>query len=289
VRYVIAVGGNALTDEKVLKSLSDAVFALRKRDAEIIITHGNGPQVGELALVEKKNLAVLTAQTEAELGLEIEQSLAEAKNRGGATEPAIVLTRVRVDARDAEFRHPTKPIGPFIGKALARGIARKGMVVRKLIHGYRRVVPSPMPREILEAGLIRRLLRDGYVVIAAGGGGIAVVRKGKRLAYADAVLDKDLTSSLLAATLKADRFVILTDVDGAFLDFNTPLSRMIRRASAKEMAGHIAAGQFEEGSMLPKVEACVEFVKRTGKPAAIGNLGNVRSVLNLEKATLITP
>jgi carbamate kinase len=289
VRYVIAVGGNVLTDESVLKSLSEAVVALHAGGAEVIITHGNGPQVGELALVERKNLAVLTAQTEAELGLEIEMSLTRFGKGSGRARPAIVLTRVLVDANDPEFRHPTKPIGPFVSAEKAVALAQKGITAKKLIHGYRRVVPSPKPREIIEAEMIRGLLKDGYLVIAAGGGGIAVVRKGRGLAYADAVIDKDLASSLLATMLKADRLIILTNVDGAFLDFGTPRSRIIARASAREMAGHIADGQFEEGSMLPKVEACVEFVKMTRKPAAIGNLVNARSVIDMEKATVITP
>jgi len=289
MRYVIAVGGNALADAGMLKNLSDAVLALSRRGNEILITHGNGPQVGELALVEKKNLAILTAQTEAELGLEIELSLsASAKGRNGS-KPAIVLTRVLVDGNDAEFRHPSKPIGPFISKAKARSIAEKGMAVKKLIHGYRRVVPSPRPKEILEVGLIHRLLSDRYVVIAAGGGGIAVMRKGQGLAYADAVIDKDLASSFLASALNADRLFILTNVDGAFLDFNTRDARMIARASTREMAKYAAEGQFEGGSMLPKVEACVEFVKKTGKLAAIGNLSNTKGVLDLKGATVITP
>lgn len=289
MRYVIAVGGNALTDEKVLNDLSGAIYALRRKGHEILITHGNGLQVGELALVERKNLAVLTAQTEAELALEIEMSLANSLKGRMDMRPATVLTRVLVSRDDPEFRHPSKPIGPFVSKARARGIAAKGMVVRKLIHGYRRVVPSPMPREILEAGQIRALLKEGYLVIAAGGGGIAVVRKGKGLAYADAVIDKDRASSLLAAELHADGLFILTNVDGAFLDFNTKAARMISRASAREMAKYAAEGQFEGGSMLPKVEACVEFVRKTGKPAAIGNLSNTKSVLGLKGATVITP
>ncbi len=289
MRYVIAVGGNALSDAGVLKGFAAAVSALRGRGAEIVITHGNGPQVGELALVERKNLAVLTAQTEAELGLELELRLANSAKGQARTNPAIVLTRVLVDGSDPEFGHPSKPIGPFISEAKARAAARRGMTIRKLIHGYRRVVPSPKPRKILETGLIRRLLGDGYVVIAAGGGGIAVVRRGGRLAYADAVIDKDLASSLLAVKLKADGLFILTNVDGAFLNFDTPGARMIRRASAGELARHVADGQFEEGSMLPKVEACMDFVRRTGKIAAIGNLKKVRDVIKLSNATVISP
>jgi len=284
MRYVIAVGGNALTDPGTLKNLSRAVVGLRRRGSEIVITHGNGPQVGELASIESKSLAVLTAQTQAEIGLELENAMA-----GTALKVATVLTRVFVDPADREFKGPSKPIGPFLGKDAASRLSRKGFAVRKLFHGYRRVVPSPEPRRIMEAGLIRQLLKDGYVVIAAGGGGIAVVPRKGRLSYADAVIDKDRASSLLAAAIGADRLFILTNVDGAFKGYGGRKPELIRRATVREMRRLISSGEFEKGSMLPKVEACIKFITKTGRPAAIGNLRNAAEVLVLRKATVIVP
>lgn len=284
MRYVIAVGGNALTDLKTLKNLSKAVFGLRKRGCEVVITHGNGPQVGELAALESKSLAVLTAQTQAEIGLELENAMACA-----SIKVATVLTRVFVDPTDREFKNPSKPIGPFLSKDAARRLSRKGFAVRKLFHGYRRVVPSPKPRSIMEAGLVQQLLKDGYVVIAAGGGGIAVTPKRGRLSYADAVIDKDRASSLLAATIGADRLFILTNVDGAFKGYGSRKQELIRRATVREMRKLVSSGEFEKGSMLPKVESCIEFVTKTSKPAAIGNLRNAAEVLALRRATVIAP
>ncbi|VVB76599.1 Carbamate kinase [uncultured archaeon] len=289
--YVIALGGNALADGRAFGRMYDSILRLRDKGNKIILTHGNGPQVGELALLENKGLAVLTAQTEAEIGLGIENGLAAASARAGAKSPRIatVLTRVLVNPRDKEFRSPSKPIGPFMGASEARKLASRGFSVRKLIHGYRRVVPSPRPREILESGLMRLLLRDRYVVIAAGGGGIAVTRGNGRLAYANAVLDKDLTSALLATTLRADRLFILTDVDGAFLDFGTKHSALLTRTTAEALQSYASEGQFEKGSMLPKVEACLEFVQSTGRPAVIGNLQKAEDAFKFKDATVVYP
>ncbi len=287
MRYVIAVGGNALGSPGTLKNLFSAVMVLRKRGDEIVITHGNGPQVGELASLESKSLAVLTAQTQAEIGLEMENGMAEHAGRRGGIRLATVLTRVLVNRADREFREPSKPIGPFLDRADAMRLAGKGFAVKKLFHGYRRVVPSPIPKKIMEEGLIRQLLGDGYAVIAAGGGGIAVTRSKSGLSYSNAVIDKDRASSLLATSIGADRLFILTNVDGAFTGYGGKKPRLIRRATIREMQGLIKSGEFEKGSMLPKVEACVEFVKKTGRSAAIGNLKDAAGVINLGKATLI--
>ena len=286
MRYVIAVGGNALTDAGIPRSFSKAVLGLCRNGDEIVITHGNGRQVGELATMEKKNLAILTAQTQAEIGLEIENALADAA-RPKAMKIATILTRVQVDAKDPEFSDPTKPVGDFLTRAQADRLAGKGFVVKKLINGYRRVVPSPRPIKILEANLVQCLLKDKYIVIAAGGGGVAVIKKGK-LKYADAVIDKDFASSLLASSLKADRFVILTNVPGAYLGFGGRSRRLLRRATVSELSRYIKAGQFEKGSMLPKVQACIDFARKTGKAAAIGDLKNAKEVFGLKDATIIT-
>ncbi|MCL5419699.1 MAG: carbamate kinase [Candidatus Marsarchaeota archaeon] len=283
----IAIGGNALTSRVALKGLATGIALLSRKGQGIVITHGNGPQVGELALVERKSLSVLTAETAAEIGLEIAASLEDAGVSGKKV--AVVITRVIADPSDREFRDPSKPIGRFYSGKEAAGLRRNGRAVRKLLKGYRIVVPSPKPLGVLELDEINALLSDGYIVIAGGGGGSAVSRRGSHLSYLDAVLDKDLTSSLLAVQLRADRLVILTDVDGAYLDFGRESERRIGKVDAAAMERYVREGQFERGSMLPKVEACLSFVRKRRKSAAIGSLGAAQEVLELRNCTVVTP
>ncbi len=281
MRYIIAIGGNALTDRRSLGSVSREIARLARSGNEIVVTHGNGPQVGELAMAEKKSLAELTAQTEAEIGLEIDDELKRLGCRS-----VVVISRVVVDPKDPEFRRPSKPIGRFYTRAKAAELERKGNVLRKLIHGYRIVVPSPRPLRFLEIETIRELLSLGYVVISGGGGGVAVSLRGGVTSYLNAVIDKDRASSLLAMELRADRLVILTNTEGAYLDFSGS-KRLIRRADARAMERYAADGEFEAGSMLPKVEACVSFAKGSGKIAVIGRLENAREVFALKECTVI--
>ncbi len=281
MRYIIAIGGNALKNRKSLGSVSREIARLARSGNEIVVTHGNGPQVGELAMAEKKSLAELTAQTEAEIGLEIDDELKRLGCRS-----VVVISRVVVDPKDPEFRRPSKPIGRFYTRAKAAELERKGNVLRKLIHGYRIVVPSPRPLRFLEIETIRELLSLGYVVISGGGGGVAVSLRGGVTSYLNAVIDKDRASSLLAMELRADRLVILTNTEGAYLDFSGS-KRLIRRADARAMERYAADGEFEAGSMLPKVEACVSFAKGSGKIAVIGRLENAREVFALKECTVI--
>jgi carbamate kinase len=281
MRYIIAIGGNALTDRRSLGSVSREIARLARSGNEIVVTHGNGPQVGELAMAEKKSLAELTAQTEAEIGLEIDDELKRLGCRS-----VVVISRAVVDPKDPEFRRPSKPIGRFYTRAKAAELERKGNVLRKLIHGYRIVVPSPRPLRFLEIETIRDLLSLGYVVISGGGGGVAVSLRGGVTSYLNAVIDKDRASSLLAMELRADRLVILTNTEGAYLDFSRS-KRLIRRADARTMERYAADGEFEAGSMLPKVEACISFAKGSGKIAVIGRLENAREVFALKECTVI--
>ena len=281
MRYIIAIGGNALTNRKSLGSVSREIARLARSGNEIVVTHGNGPQVGELAMAEKKSLAELTAQTEAEIGLEIDDELKRLGCRS-----VVVISRVVVDPKDPEFRRPSKPIGRFYTRAKAAELERKGNVLRKLIHGYRIVVPSPRPLRFLEIETIRELLSLGYVVISGGGGGVAVSLRGGVTSYLNAVIDKDRASALLAMELRADRLVILTNTEGAYLDFSGS-KRLIRRADARAMERYAADGEFEAGSMLPKVEACISFAKGSGKIAVIGRLENAREVFALKECTVI--
>ncbi|MGA3020488.1 MAG: hypothetical protein ABSD68_00880 [Candidatus Micrarchaeales archaeon] len=289
MRYVIAVGGNALYKKEVLNKLSAHVVALFREGNEVVVTHGNGPQVGKFALHEKKSLALLTEETQVSIGSEIKSSLLAAARHDGKISVNTVITRVLVDGNDKEFKKPTKPIGKFYTKDEAEALSNKGFVIKHLMEGYRRVVPSPKPIKILETKKVEKLVRNGNIVIAAGGGGIAIIKDGKRFRYADAVIDKDLTSALLAIKLNADRLFILTNVPGVFLNFETKRERMIKKVRINELENYIKEGCFEVGSMLPKVEACVEFVKKVHKPAIIGGLEAADKVFRLERATIILP
>jgi carbamate kinase len=287
MRYVIAVGGNALGNGKVLNKLSASIVSLAKRGNELVITHGNGPQVGALALRQKKSLALLTRKTQRQMGGEIRRSLIRSDKSEGSR-ARIVYTHVLVDRNDPEFANPTKPIGRFYSRREAEKLASRGFVMKQLLDGYRRVVPSPRPVKIMEVAEIDRLIRSGRIVIAAGGGGIAMTKYGKKLHYAEAVIDKDLTSSLLAEKLHADMLVILTNVDGIILGFHTRKARLIRKVSATELKRYAVTEHFEAGSMLPKVMACINFVSKTGHQAVIGNVALASSVFSLRGATVVT-
>lgn len=255
----------------------------------LVLSHGNGPQVGLLALqaacyheVEPYPLDVLGAQTEGMIGYLIEQ---EMRNHLPAEIPlATILTMVEVDPSDPAFRDPSKFVGPIYTRQEAdRVSSEKGWVVRQDGASWRRVVPSPVPRKILEIRPIRWLLAEGTVVICTGGGGIPTAIDRGILSGVEAVIDKDMASALLARELEAGFFVMATDVPGVFLDWGTPRARMLRRARVEELRKH----RFAPGSMGPKVEAACEFVEKTGKPAAIGSLTDLEAIIAGTAGTLI--
>ena len=290
--YVLALGGNAITDQaSVDKVAKEAIFQYFKGN-RIVITHGNGPQVGELAEEQDQSLSVLTAETQAWIGTVIKERLNAQLTRlrkGPSGIVEVVLTEVIVDSKDKAFGNPTKPIGRFLSAKQAAIASRQGIAVKKLIGGYRRVVPSPTPKRIVQIRQIGDLLKENRIVIACGGGGMPVSDSSGKLKYLEAVIDKDKASSLLAIGLKADRFFILTNVDGAYLNYKKRGEKLISKASARQVREYLKEGQFEEGSMKPKVESCADFAESTHKSAGIGNLGNPRGVLSLRKLTLITP
>lgn len=285
MRYVFALGGNAF-NKRNLKTAVKAIVALHEDGDEVVITHGNGPQVGELYLKEGKNLGVLTRETEQQLGDQI--SRAVSRFSGGKAKVSVVLTRTIVRRNDLEFKRPTKPIGGFYKTAESVPTGNRGFEVKKLERGYRLVVPSPRPMEIVEVGRVSRLLSEGRIVIAAGGGGSSVFRSGKSLKYADAVIDKDLASSLLAVKIGADRLFILTNVDFAYTDFGGKNQKRITRMEVKQAERYLREGHFEEGSMKPKVEACIEFVRKRHGAAAIGNIAKIEEVISL-RSTVVLP
>lgn len=286
MRYVVALGGNAIGD--VLSgAASNFITGLYKKGHQVIITHGNGPQVGELAEVEDKPLSVLTAQTQAEIGTIIQSGLMQSmKSKKLEHNMPIIITRCIVDSHDKEMRNPSKPVGRFLTRSQASALTAKGITVKRLIGGYRRVVPSPMPTDVLEMDTINYVLRKSRIVIAGGGGGVAVTLGKRGLEYADAVIDKDCASGLIAQKSRADELVILTKTDGVYTGFATPKQKLIKRATVREMLVLSRNGEFEEGSMLPKVLACADFVRKTGKKASIGNINSAGSSMS---ATLIVP
>ncbi|MGQ9582903.1 MAG: carbamate kinase [Thermoplasmatota archaeon] len=280
-KIVVAIGGNAIlrdgqrgTAEEQRASLEVACGALSRLirpGTSVVLTHGNGPQVGSILLqneaargeVPAQPLDACVAQSQGSLGYMIQQTLSNVLARAGVRREVVSLvTQVVVSADDPAFRRPTKPVGPFYDRAEARRLSlERGWTVAEVGGGrWRRVVPSPAPIEVVESGMVRRLMRQGAVVVAAGGGGVPVVRRGGELAGVEAVVDKDLASAVLARDVGADALVILTDVEGVALDFGTPRQRLLRRVTVSELRRHLAAGQFPAGSMGPKMEAALLFL-----------------------------
>jgi carbamate kinase len=284
---VIAIGGNSLIRDSRHMTVLDQyraagetahhIAAIVAKGWRVVITHGNGPQVGfillrsELAkdVLHQVPLESCVADTQGAIGYQIQQTLEnELRRRRIWRSVATVVTQVRVDRSDPAFRNPSKPIGPFYSEADARLHAEQdGWIVKEDAgRGWRRVVPSPAPREIIEEPVIRALLNRNIVVIAVGGGGIPVVkRKDGTLQGCAAVIDKDAASALLAARLRADTLLISTGVDQVMLDFGTPAERPLERVTRGELRRHIRAGQFAPGSMLPKMEAAAYFLARGGR------------------------
>lgn len=278
---VLAVGGHALAGGAALGALCRAIDG---RPA--VVTHGNGPEVGRLAAATAAvggadPLDVLDAATQGEIGYRIVTGLTE-----GLPDRSIVavLTRVEIDAADEAVAHPTKPVGPVLDPDGAAAASGRGWTVATTSRGVRRVVPSPRPVAVAEVSAIASLLRDGFVVVAAGGGGIPMVHEGDRWTGVEAVVDKDLTSGLLAQVLDAEHLVLLTDVDAVRADAD-PDAPSLGRVPA---AG-LDPDRFEPGTMGPKVEAAVRFVRTTGRWASIGALEAADEVAVGRSGTVVVP
>ena len=277
-RIVIALGGNALGNtlpEQMIavKTTSKAIVDLIEEGHEVIVSHGNGPQVGminqamiELSRVDKSQpntpLSVCVAMSQAYIGYDLQNALREELlNRGIHIPVATMVTQVRVDPNDPAFAHPSKPIGRFMTKEQADIAAKKyGHEMREDAgRGYRRVVASPKPIEIVEIGAIRALVEAKQIVIAGGGGGIPVTLQGNHLTGASAVIDKDFVSCLIAKDLNADYLIILTAVEKVAINFGKENEQWLSNITVDEAKRYISEGHFAPGSMLPKVEAAVEF------------------------------
>jgi carbamate kinase len=301
VRIVVALGGNALLErwerpdsdiqESHVRRAAEALAPLGN-DHDLIITHGNGPQVGVLAIESANDSSLshpypfdsLVAETQGLIG----HWLLQAVERAIPARSAVcLLTRTVVDIDDPAFENPTKFVGPIYSEALAKQLAtERGWEVRRDGDTWRRVVPSPEPKGIVELEYIRLLLNQGCIMVCAGGGGIPVVRGSDgSLRGAEAVVDKDLTAALLATELGADALLLLTDVANVELDYGTPRARAIGSASVADMRDH----SFAAGSMGPKVTAACRFVEDSGGEAAIGRLQDAALLLSGAVGTVITP
>ena len=303
MRIVVALGGNALlkrgepmTAEMQRKNIKTAANALASvaQQHQLVLAHGNGPQVGLLALqasaykeVEAYPLDVLGAQTEGMIGYMIEQELGNLLPFEVPFDT--ILTMVEVDPKDTAFQNPTKFVGPIYDKAEADRLAQeKSWAFKQDGNKWRRVVPSPLPKRIFEIRPIKWLLEKNTVVICTGGGGIPTMYlpdETRTLVGVEAVIDKDLASELLARDLEADLFVIATDVKGVYLDWGKPEHRLLSKLTPAEANAH----SFPAGSMGPKVAAAVQFVEKTGKRAAIGSLEDIEQIVAGEAGTNVVP
>lgn len=310
MKVLVALGGNAIlqrgergTAEQELGNVRATARHLARivaRGERIALTHGNGPQVGEILLQNEMTkdafppmpLDVCGAETQGMLGYMLQQSLeAELRLIGKYSPVVTVVSQTLVDPADPAFANPTKPVGPFYSKEEAAriGSGRGWKLVEDSGRGYRRVVPSPQPVEIVEKDVVTKLFDSGVIVVSSGGGGIPVVRRADgTLSGVEAVLDKDRTASLLATTLGVDALLMLTDVPAVYLDYGRTSARAVSAMSADEAEGYLASGQFPEGSMGPKVESAIRFVRRGGSKAVISSLENAERALAGESGTTIS-
>ena len=311
-RVVVAIGGNALIKDNEHLEIHEQLRSAQETSEyiadfialgyEVVLTHGNGPQVGfilrrselafeagELHFVPLKNCV---ADTQGAIGYQLQESLHNVFKVRGMTKSAVTLvTMVEVDAGDPSFTNPTKPIGVFYAPEKVAALRDKHpdwQLVFQDGKGYRRVVPSPSPKRVVEVEAIRCLLNSGLCVIASGGGGIPVVADSQgSLSGVNAVIDKDLSSALLANELDADLLIILTAVDAIYLDFNKPTQRSIDVMTVKEAEHYLEQGHFAKGSMGPKVQATINFLRRGGKRAIITSAENLASAIGENRGTHI--
>jgi len=307
---LIAVGGNSLirAGEKgtVGEQLANArrtaaaILGLIRDGYRLVITHGNGPQVGADLLRSERasdqvpghTLDVCGAATQGEIGSLLCQSLDDELALAGLHVPVVsVITQTVVSRDDPAMQHPSKPIGPFYSRSDAEEKKRQfgWAIVEDAARGYRRVVPSPEPIEIVEQEVIRDLVNDGVLVVACGGGGIPVVRENGKLVGVEAVIDKDRASALLASELGVDIFAISTDTDFVYLDYKKPAQRPISLATAAEMEAHHRAGHFPPGNMGPKVESVLRFLRDGGKEAVITSYEHLYEAVGGRTGTHIVP
>ncbi|GAA1175848.1 carbamate kinase [Ornithinimicrobium humiphilum] len=310
MRIVLALGGNAMTapdgrstpdDQRAAIAVAaDHVARLVAAGHEVVLTHGNGPQVGNILLKNELSAHMLTpvsldwcgAQTQGTIGFTLINALERSLAAQEASRPvAALISRTRVDPDDPAFTRPTKAVGPYATAERAVEMQAQGQVWRNEgAKGWRRLVASPEPIEIVDAPAVTALLDQGFLVVSSGGGGIPVAPDpdgGYR--GVEAVIDKDLTATLLSRQVGADLLIIATDVEHAVLGWGTPEARPLGEVTAAEMRGHIRAGEFGEGSMLPKVEAVTRFVEAGGPRAVVTDLASITEAADGRTGTIVVP
>jgi carbamate kinase len=303
-KLVIAIGGNAIEipyqeiniDEKLknINIVCKQIVELIKRGYKVLITHGNGFQIGNLLLQQmktkvKRSLSEMTAITQAEIGYFIQQSILNFLNDAKV---ATIITQVLVDINDPAFKDPTKPIGPLFAENEVKEIAsmlnyQYKKVSVKNLEGYRLVVPSPKPIKIIEENVIRNLVEDNVIVIAGGGGGIPVIIKNGKYEGVDAVIDKDLTAELLARIIKAELLLIVTNVEKVKINFRKPNEKDLDTIKLNEAIKYMEEGHFEEGSMKPKIQACINFLEGGGEIAIITSMEKILEAIEGKAGTRI--
>ena len=303
MRYVVSLGGNALgnnaEEQKILVSnVAKYIVKLMKDGHEVVIVHGNGPQVGMInnAFSEAQNVPDMPfpecgAMSQGYIGFHLQNALQnELKAQGVKRNVATVVTQVVVDKNDPLFQNPSKPVGTFYSKEEADQIAKeKGYTMKEDAgRGYRRVVPSPLPIDIEEKEIISTLVKNGDVVICAGGGGIPVIKEGQKLVGVAAVIDKDYASALVAELVEADYLVILTAIDNVCINYKQPNEKKLGKVGVDDIKEYLKGDYFAKGSMYPKVNACVKFLSKCkGKTAIIAALENAALAFEEKSGTII--
>lgn len=311
MRIVVALGGNALeepgqkpsyeTEERNVRAACQQMLEIIEHGHQLVITHGNGPQVGYLELQQSsapnapmQPIHVLGAMTQGEIGYLVQRELGNLlRSKSIRRRVVSVVTQALVSKNDPAFKEPTKPIGPIYDEAGAAKLTARGFVMKEVVvkggTGFRRVVPSPEPIRIVEAELISSLAETGSIVVASGGGGIPVVQKENGdLEGVDAVIDKDLSAEKLAEAVGADLLLILTNVDRVKLDYGKPGERDIESMTVEEAKRYMAEGQFAPGSMGPKVLACLRYTEWGGRPGIITSLEKAILALDGKEGTRVT-
>lgn len=309
-KVVVALGGNAIlskdasaaAQQQALRDTAKYLVQFVKQGDKLIVSHGNGPQVGNLLLQQaagstEKNPAMpldtAVSMTQGSIGYWMQNAMGEVLAESNLdVDVATVVTQVEVDANDKAFTNPTKPIGPFYSKEEADQKKQENpdqTFVEDAGRGYRRVVPSPIPTGVKEYRVVNALVDAGVVPISVGGGGVPVVKEGNRLVGREAVIDKDFASEKLAELVDADLLIILTAVDNIYVNFNKPDQKKLENVTVSELETYIKEDQFAKGSMLPKVQAAIDFVKNSnGGKAVVTSLENVGEFLENGSGTIIT-
>lgn len=306
---LIAVGGNSLirtgqrgtVAEQIenARRTAESIAEVAARGYEVVITHGNGPQVGSQLLRSEAGssqtyqlpLDVCDAMTQGEIGFILQNTIQSALSKRGLDRPVVTLiTQVVVDRSDPAFQNPTKPIGPFYSRTVAEQKRTElgWNIIEDAARGYRRVVPSPVPREIVELDVIRRCIEKDIIVITVGGGGIPVVKRDGTYVGVEAVIDKDRASSLLASTLKSQQFIISTDVENVCLNYKKADEKTLGSITYNDLKQFLSEGHFQEGSMRPKIEAALQFLEHGGQKVIITNPEHIPGALDGQTGTIIT-